>query len=161
MTFGVNQTSWSDQTKGWKFFCNVKTRWISLLEPLRNFFFEYRTLLAKMTLDSVDNVNAKVFFFSRIWSCLKFLTFGFFNVMFKVIVTLLVLLIYDDLYVLAPQYHYLGCFLLPFRHVLPLVIIWKHRLFDYICLEKRCLCVWSNICSGNLWRTILLILHKF
>jgi hypothetical protein len=67
--------------------------------------------------------------------------------MFKVIVTLLVLLIYDDLYVLAPQYHYLGCFLLPFRHVLPLVIIWKHRLFDYICLEKRCLCVWSNICS--------------
>jgi len=27
------------------------------LEPLRKIFFEYRTLLAKMTLDSVDNTK--------------------------------------------------------------------------------------------------------
>ena len=42
------------ETKGLKLLKNVKTRWVSLIEPLRRILQEYRVLLAKMKADSVS-----------------------------------------------------------------------------------------------------------
>ena len=41
-------------TKGLKLLKNVKTRWVSLIEPLRRILQEYRVLLAKMKADSLS-----------------------------------------------------------------------------------------------------------
>ena len=40
------------ETKGLKLLKNVKTRWISLIEPLRRIIQEYRVLLTNMKEDS-------------------------------------------------------------------------------------------------------------
>ena len=39
------------ETKGLKLLTNMKTRWVSLIEPLRHIIQEYRVLLAKMKAD--------------------------------------------------------------------------------------------------------------
>jgi hypothetical protein len=40
------------ETKGLKLFKNVPTRWISLIEPLRRLLAEYRSVIAKMSVDA-------------------------------------------------------------------------------------------------------------
>lgn len=47
------------KTKGLKMLKNIKTRWVSLIEPLRRLLSEYRTLIYKMTSDLNDNVKAE------------------------------------------------------------------------------------------------------
>jgi hypothetical protein len=42
------------QTKGSKFFNNIKTPLINMLSPSKRVLFEYRTLLAKMDEDHVE-----------------------------------------------------------------------------------------------------------
>jgi hypothetical protein len=51
------------ETKGLKLLKNVKTRWVSLIEPLRRILQEYRVLLAKMKADSLSKEkSAQVIF---------------------------------------------------------------------------------------------------
>jgi hypothetical protein len=50
------------ETQGNKLLKNVKTRWISLLEPTKRVMSEYRTLVVNMALDSTNNNSAKVNF---------------------------------------------------------------------------------------------------
>jgi hypothetical protein len=40
------------ETKGLKVFQNVKTRWINMLAPLKKVGKRYKTLIAKMAIDS-------------------------------------------------------------------------------------------------------------
>jgi hypothetical protein len=42
------------ETKGLKLLKNVKTRWVSLIEPLRRILQKYRVLLAKMKVDNLS-----------------------------------------------------------------------------------------------------------
>ena len=64
------------ETKGLKLLKNVKTRWVSLIEPLRCILQEYIVLLAKMKVDNVlKEKSAKVkclFIFSFSFSCFFF-----------------------------------------------------------------------------------------
>jgi hypothetical protein len=48
------------ETKGLKMLRNVKTRWVSLIEPLRRLLSEYRSLIYKMTADLGENTKAEV-----------------------------------------------------------------------------------------------------
>lgn len=45
-------------TKGLKLLKNVTTRWISLISPLRRLLSEYRSVMAKLQLDSVNKAEA-------------------------------------------------------------------------------------------------------
>jgi ABC-type polysaccharide/polyol phosphate export permease len=40
------------ETKGNKLLCNIKIRWISMLNPMKHVLEEYRLLLLKMAIDS-------------------------------------------------------------------------------------------------------------
>jgi hypothetical protein len=48
------------ETKGFKMFKNVKTRWIFLLDPLRRILLKYKPLLAKMFMDSNNNQVVRI-----------------------------------------------------------------------------------------------------
>jgi hypothetical protein len=50
------------ETQGNKLLKNVKTWWISMLEPTKRVMSEYHTLVVKMALDSTNNNSAKVNF---------------------------------------------------------------------------------------------------
>lgn len=47
------------ETKGLKMLKNVKTRWVSLIEPLRRLLSEYRNLIYKMTANLGENAKAE------------------------------------------------------------------------------------------------------
>jgi hypothetical protein len=49
------------KTKGNKIFKNVKTRWMSMLDPLKRIIVEYRPLLGMMQVDYSTVHVAKVF----------------------------------------------------------------------------------------------------
>lgn len=48
------------ETKGVRLLKNVKTRWVSMIEPLRRLLAQYRLVMAKMIEDIDDNKDAKV-----------------------------------------------------------------------------------------------------
>jgi len=50
------------ETKGLKMLMNMKTRWVSVLDPLRRILSKDRPLLAKMSMDSNNNQTTKVTF---------------------------------------------------------------------------------------------------
>jgi hypothetical protein len=54
------------QTKGLKMLKNVKTQWISLLDPLWKILSKYRPLLVKMFLDNLSNQTTNIPFFTLI-----------------------------------------------------------------------------------------------
>jgi hypothetical protein len=45
------------ETKGLKIIRNIKTRWLSMLSPLKRVISEYRTLVQKMQEDSLDSTS--------------------------------------------------------------------------------------------------------
>jgi len=47
------------ESKGNKLLKNIKTRWISMLSPCKNFFVEYKLLVVKMVEDNDHIENAK------------------------------------------------------------------------------------------------------
>lgn len=51
------------ETHGLKMLCNVKTRWISLLESLKKVLSEYHILLAKMAQDITTNTSVEGLFY--------------------------------------------------------------------------------------------------
>jgi hypothetical protein len=55
------------ETKGLKMLRDVKTPWISLMDPLRNILLKFKPILAKMFMDNNNNQASKITF------CFKFL----------------------------------------------------------------------------------------
>ena len=49
------------ETHGLKMLCNVKTRWISLLESLKKVLSKYHIILAKMAQDMTTNTSVEGF----------------------------------------------------------------------------------------------------
>ena len=61
------------ETKGLKLLKNVKTRWVSLIEPLRCILQEYKVPLAKMKVDSVSKEKS-----AQVTCLFNFFVFCFF-----------------------------------------------------------------------------------
>jgi hypothetical protein len=73
-------------TKGLKIIKNVKTRWLSLLEPMKRIMIEFRTILEKMEVDAtkkrkekvISNQSCSISFRLLLAGLLKFVFFSFF-----------------------------------------------------------------------------------
>ncbi len=53
------------ETKRFKMFKNMKTRWISFQNPLRRILLKYKPFLAKMFMDSNNNQVVKITFYPK------------------------------------------------------------------------------------------------
>lgn len=71
------------ESKGLKLLNQLKTQWISLLEPLRRLLTEYRVVIAKMLADVHDNESAEVWL-DNICSLLHMFVYFFLIILFKV-----------------------------------------------------------------------------
>lgn len=129
------------ETKELTMFKNMKTRWISFLNPLRIILLKYKPLLAKMSMYNNNNQVAKVTFCLNLSNvscivcyllqcCLHFLIDGL-----------------------------LTCwFLLHVRNVLHHIFVGQHWLSCEICSTMWCLHMWFSGYNKSLpWTTLFFI----